>query len=74
MIFRQLTDLRSIFEFCFCALKELSASLTQPIQPERHNLIFRLTTLAEAILSWSFINVNLPKKLVRILLLTDTNF
>jgi hypothetical protein len=50
------------------ALKELSASLTLPIQPDRHNLIFRLTTLAEAVLSWSFINVNLPKKLVRLVL------
>jgi hypothetical protein len=47
-----------------CALKELTGTLTLPIAPERRNLILRLCTLAEAVLSWSFINVNLPKKLV----------
>ena len=29
-------------------------------------LVFRLTTLAESVLSWSFINVHLPKKLISV--------
>ena len=66
--FFQLTDLRAIFEFCVCALKELTPTLTVPILPERHNLVLRLCTLAESILSWAFININLPKKLVSILI------
>jgi len=63
----ELTDLISIFQFCLQALKELSPTLAQhPIAPERHNLVLRLTTLAESVLSWSFINVHLPKKLISV--------
>ena len=63
----ELTDLMSIFQFCLHALKELSLTLTTvPIPPERHNLVLRLTTLAESVLSWSFINVHLPRKLISV--------
>ena len=63
----ELTDLKSIFEFCLQALRQLAPSLTTvPIPAEKHNLILRLTTLAEAVLSWTFINVNLPKKLISV--------
>ena len=63
----ELTDLISIFQFCLQALRELGPTLvTVPIPPERHNLVLRLTTLAESVLSWSFINVHLPKKLISV--------
>ena len=63
----ELTDLKSIFEFCLQALRQLAPTLTTvPIPAEKHNLILRLTTLAEAVLSWTFINVNLPKKLISV--------
>lgn len=62
----ELTDLKSIFEFCVQALKELTPTLTSPIPPERSNLVLRLSTLAENVLSWTFINVNLPKKLISV--------
>merc|ERR1712020_772937 len=42
------TDLKSIFEFCVQALKELTPTLTVPIAPERSNLVLRLSTLAES--------------------------
>jgi len=58
----ELTDLKSIFQFCVQALKELTPNLTVPIPPERSNLVLRLSTLAESILTWSFISINLPKK------------
>ena len=63
----ELTDLKSIFEFCLQALRQLAPTLTTvPIPAEKHNLTLRLTTLAEAVLSWTFINVNLPKKLISV--------
>ena len=62
----ELTDLKSIFEFCVTALKELTPTLTPNMPPERSNLVLRLTTLAESILSWSFISINLPKKLISV--------
>ena len=62
----ELTDLKSIFQFCVQALKELTPTLTMPIAPERSNLVLRLSTLAESILSWSFISINLPKKLISV--------
>ena len=62
----ELTDLKSIFEFCVTALKELTPTLTVPLAPERSNLVLRLSTLAESILSWSFISINLPKKLISV--------
>ena len=62
----ELTDLKSIFQFCVQALKELTPTLSSPIPPERSNLVLRLTTLAESILSWSFISINLPKKLISV--------
>ena len=62
-----MTDLKSIFEFCLQALRQLTPTLTTvPIPAEKHNLILRLTTLAEHVLSWTFINVNLPKKLISV--------
>ena len=48
------------------ALKELTPTLTPNMPPERSNLVLRLTTLAESILSWSFISINLPKKLISV--------
>lgn len=62
----ELTDLKSIFQFCVQALKELTPNLTVPIPPERSNLVLRLSTLAESILTWSFISINLPKKLISV--------
>ena len=62
----ELTDLKSIFQFCVQALKELTPTLTIPIPPERSNLVLRLSTLAEHILSWSFISITLPKKLISV--------
>ena len=62
----ELTDLKSIFEFCVQALQELSANLAVPFAPEMHNLLLRLITLAESVLSWTFINVTLPKKLISV--------
>lgn len=61
-----MTDLKSTFEFCIQALKELTPSLSVPIPPERSNLVLRLSTLAENILSWTFISINLPKKLISV--------
>ena len=54
----ELTDLKSIFQFCVQALKELTPTLSSPIPPERSNLVLRLTTLAESILSWSFVGTS----------------
>ncbi len=62
----ELTDLKSIFEFCIQALKELTPMLTVPIPAEKSNLVLRLSTLAESILSWTFINICLPKKLISV--------
>ena len=45
---------------------ELTPNLTVPIPPERSNLVLRLSTLAESILTWSFISINLPKKLISV--------
>lgn len=41
-------------------------SLNPPIAPQTQNLVLRLITLAESVLSWTFINVNLPKKLISV--------
>ena len=62
----ELTDLKSIFTFCVQALRALTPQLSAPIPPERSNLVLRLSTLAENILSWSFISINLPKKLISV--------
>ncbi len=64
----ELTDLKAIFEFCVQALKEIFPGLPSapPLAPEMNNLVLRLTTLAENVLSWTFINVNLPKKLISV--------
>ncbi len=65
----ELTDLKSIFEFCVRALRELCDRIMTsppPLPPELNNLVLRMTTLAESVLSWTFINVNLPKKLISV--------
>ena len=51
--------------FCY-SFTELTPNLTVPIPPERSNLVLRLSTLAESILTWSFISINLPKKLISV--------
>ena len=62
----ELTDLKSIFEFCLQALSELFEGITPQMPQEMHNLLLRLVTLTETVLSWTFINVNLPKKLISV--------
>jgi len=63
----ELTDLKSIFEFCVQALRELCQRIDGgPLPAEMSNLVLRLTGLAESIMSWTFINVNLPKKLISV--------
>ena len=67
----ELTDLKSIFEFCVQALQELCYNrlhiqFMPPFPPEVTNLVLRLCTLCENVLSWTFINVNLPKKLISV--------
>lgn len=62
----ELTDLKSIFEFCVQALRELCGRITVPLEPQLNNLVLRLCTLAESVLSWTFINVHLPKKLISV--------
>ena len=49
----ELTDLKVIFQFCLQALKELCPILSNaPFAPELTNLVVRLTTLAETVLTW----------------------
>eukprot|EP00094_Tigriopus_californicus_P000138 TCALIF_00134-PA protein Name:"Similar to xpo4 Exportin-4 (Xenopus laevis)" AED:0.05 eAED:0.05 QI:354/0.88/0.9/1/1/1/10/107/1127 len=62
----ELTDLKSIFQFCIQALQELSNRVQQPIEPDLNNLLLRLISLTESVLSWNFINVHLPKKLISV--------
>ena len=63
----ELTDLKAIFEFCVQALRELGPQISSPpLEPQLNNLVLRLTTLVESVLSWTFINVNLPKKLISV--------
>ena len=63
----ELTDLKSIFEFCLQALEELipkMATSSPQETAELKQLVLRLIMLTESILSWSFITITLPKKLV----------
>ena len=60
------TDLQNIFRFSVGALRELSANLVLPLNEEMRNLVRRLTVISETVLSWTFINVNLPKKLISV--------
>ena len=62
----ELTDLQNIFRFSVSALRELSANLILPLNDEMRNLVRRLTVISETVLSWTFINVNLPKKLISV--------
>ncbi len=63
----ELTDLKAIFEFCLHALKELYPNIpSTPLTLEMNNLLLRLIKLAESVLSWTFININLPKKLISV--------
>jgi len=58
----EVTDLRTIFQFSVAALKELSAQIVLPMSPEMEYLLRRLLMISETVLTWTFINVNLPKK------------
>ena len=60
------TDLQNIFRFSVGALRELAANLVLPLGEEMRNLVRRLTVISETVLSWTFINVNLPKKLISV--------
>ena len=60
------TDLQNIFRFSVGALRELAANLVLPLNEELRNLVRRLTVISETVLSWTFINVNLPKKLISV--------
>ena len=60
------SDLQTIFKFSVSALKELSAQITVPLGAEMEYLLRRLIMISETVLSWTFINVNLPKKLISV--------
>jgi hypothetical protein len=61
------SDLQTIFRFSVSALRQLAAAgLEPPLQPEMEALVRRLVTIAETVLTWTFINVNLPKKLISV--------
>lgn len=60
------SDLRDIFKFSVAALKELSGQLTYPLSPELEYLVRRLAIISEMVLSWTFMAVNLPKKLISV--------
>jgi len=62
----EVTDLQTIFRFSVAALRELLATVTFPTTPQLEALLRRLTTIAETVLTWTFINVNLPKKLISV--------
>jgi len=62
----ELTDLQNIFRFSVGALRELAAAIVLPLTEERSLLLRRLTVIAETVLTWTFINVNLPKKLISV--------
>ena len=62
----ELTDLKSIFQFCVNALQELLPRLAPGMPVEMSALVLRLVSLAESVLSWTFINVHLPKKLISV--------
>jgi len=62
----EVTDLRTIFQFSVAALKELSAQIVLPMSPEMEYLLRRLLMISETVLTWTFINVNLPKKLISV--------
>jgi len=62
----EVTDLRTIFKFSVAALRELSARIVLPISGELEYLLRRLVVISETVLSWTFINVNLPKKLISV--------
>ena len=60
------TDMRSIFKFSVAALKELSAQINHPLPTEMEYLVRRLVIISETVLSWTFIALNLPKKLISV--------
>ena len=60
------TDLQNIFRFSVAALRELAANMVLPLNDEMRNLVRRLTVISATVLSWTFINVNLPKKLISV--------
>jgi len=62
----EVTDLQTIFRFSVAALRQLLSTLTLPLSQELEVLLRRLTTIAETVLTWTFINVNLPKKLISV--------
>ena len=48
------------------ALRELSGNIVLPLAPEMSQLLRRLAAISETVLTWTFINVNLPKKLISV--------
>ena len=60
------SDLQTIFKFSIGALRELSNQIVLPLSVEMEYLVRRLVIIAETVLSWTFINVNLPKKLISV--------
>ena len=60
------TDLQNIFKFSVGALRELAATIVLPLSQEMSGLLRRLIIISETVLSWTFINVNLPKKLISV--------
>jgi len=58
----ELTDLQNIFRFSVSALRELASNIVLPLSDEMAHLLRRLTIISETVLTWTFINVNLPKK------------
>jgi len=62
----ELTDLQNIFRFSVSALRELASNIVLPLSEEMAHLLRRLTIISETVLTWTFINVNLPKKLISV--------
>ena len=60
------TDLQNIFRFSVGALRELASTIVLPLSQEMSVLLRRLIIISETVLSWTFINVNLPKKLISV--------
>ena len=62
----ELSHLKDIFKFSVTALRELSNNIVLPLSKEMSQLLLRLSIITETVLTWTFINVNLPKKLISV--------
>ena len=62
----EVTDLKTIFLFSVAALKELAPQFEFPMSQDMEYLVRRLVMISETVLTWTFINVNLPKKLISV--------